>query len=70
MFARDGRPAATATGDFLFSRAFGLLAENGDADQVRVLSEACVALARGELAQRDDAYRLDLRRTATCCGAS
>jgi geranylgeranyl pyrophosphate synthase len=60
VFARDGRPAATATGDFLFSRAFGLLARNDDADQVRALSDACLALARGELAQRHDSYRLDL----------
>ena len=60
VFASDGRDAAIATGDFLFSRSFGLLAANGDTRQVRVLSDACLALARGELAQRHDAYQLDL----------
>ena len=60
VFAGDGREAATATGDFLFSRAFALLAENDSPEQVQVLSDACLALARGELAQRHDAYRLDL----------
>ena len=69
VFARDGRETATATGDFLFSRAFALLAANGDPEQVRVLSDACLALARGELAQRHDAYRLDVdeeRYTQRC----
>ncbi len=60
VFARDGRETATATGDFLFSRSFALLAANGDPEQVRALSDACLALARGELAQRHDAYRLDV----------
>ncbi len=60
VFASRGRDAAAATGDFLFSRSFALLASNGDEEQVSVLSDACVALARGELAQRHDAYRLDV----------
>jgi geranylgeranyl pyrophosphate synthase len=60
VFAQDGRGTATATGDFLFSRAFGLLARNDDAEQVRTLSNACLALARGELAQRHDSHRWDV----------
>jgi geranylgeranyl pyrophosphate synthase len=60
VYASQGRGLATATGDFLFSRAFALLAENGAADQVQVLSDASVALARGELEQREDAYAADL----------
>jgi geranylgeranyl pyrophosphate synthase len=60
VYASDGAGVATATGDFLFSRAFELLARNRDAEQVRALSEASVALARGELEQREDAYLLDL----------
>ncbi|MGH2980285.1 MAG: polyprenyl synthetase family protein [Solirubrobacterales bacterium] len=60
VFATGGRSAATATGDFLFSRAFALLAENQDEAQVRVLADACLALAVGELAQRHDAYREDV----------
>jgi geranylgeranyl pyrophosphate synthase len=54
--ATSGRARATAAGDLLFARAFGLLAEAGDRDAVRLLSEASVALARGELAQRRDAF--------------
>jgi geranylgeranyl pyrophosphate synthase len=44
--ATSGRDRAVAVGDLLFSRAFALLAE------------ASVALARGELAQRRDAFDL------------
>ena len=60
VFASGGRETATATGDFLFSRSFALLASKGDGEQVKVLSDACVALARGELVQRHDAHRLDV----------
>lgn len=60
VVATSGRQRATEVGDLLLSRAFGLLAEAGDADSVSVLSEASVALARGELAQRAGAYDLDL----------
>jgi geranylgeranyl pyrophosphate synthase len=56
VFAFYGRDAATATGDLLFSRAFALLTGAARAEQVRTLSGACLALARGELAQREDAY--------------
>lgn len=54
--AASGRDRAAATGDLLFSRAFALLAERCDLRAIELLSEASVALARGELAQRDDAY--------------
>jgi geranylgeranyl pyrophosphate synthase len=56
VFATDGRAAATQAGDLLFSRAFALLAANGRAGQVRALSDAGSALARGELLQRADAF--------------
>jgi geranylgeranyl pyrophosphate synthase len=56
VVAASGRPVATASGDFLFSRALALLGRNGDEEQVRVLSDACLSLARGELAQRRDAF--------------
>jgi geranylgeranyl pyrophosphate synthase len=52
----SGRHRAIATGDLLFSRAFALLSGAGDARAVELLSEASVALARGELAQRQDAF--------------
>jgi geranylgeranyl pyrophosphate synthase len=56
VWATDGRDAAIATGDVLFARAFGLLARNGDIEQVRMLSRASSALAEGELLQRTDAW--------------
>jgi len=54
--ATAGRDRATAVGDLLFSRAFALLAAHGDAGAIALLSRASVALARGELAQRGDAF--------------
>lgn len=58
--ATSGRDRAVATGDLLFSRAFALLSGAGDARSVELLAEASVALARGELAQRHDAFDLGL----------
>ena len=54
--ATSGRDRAAATGDLLFSRAFALLGAAGDLRSIELLSAASVALARGELAQRRDAY--------------
>ena len=58
VFATAGRAMATATGDLLFSRAFAQLVRNGSVAQVRALSRASSALARGELVQREDAWRV------------
>jgi geranylgeranyl pyrophosphate synthase len=60
VVASAGRLAATATGDLLFARAFAELVRNGRADQIRVLSDAGSALARGELLQRADAWNADV----------
>ena len=60
VFAAAGRVAATATGDLLFSSAFAELARNGAIAQLRALSAASAALARGELMQRADAWRADV----------
>jgi geranylgeranyl pyrophosphate synthase len=54
--AISGRARATATGDLLFSRAFAPLSAAGDLRSIELLSAASVALAQGELAQRQDAY--------------
>jgi geranylgeranyl pyrophosphate synthase len=56
VVASAGRAVATATGDLLFSRAFAELALNRRRDEVRALSVASTALARGELLQRADAF--------------
>jgi geranylgeranyl pyrophosphate synthase len=60
VFSAAGRTMATATGDLLFSRAFAELVRNERADEVRVLSDASSALARGELMQRADAWNVDV----------
>jgi geranylgeranyl pyrophosphate synthase len=60
VFWASGRDAATATGDFLFSRAFAQLAATGNASAVKALSDASSSLARGELMQRDDAFALGI----------
>jgi geranylgeranyl pyrophosphate synthase len=65
---RRGRPtawrtagdhAALATGDYLFARGFAELADAGDLEGVRILAEACLALARGEAVQRRQQHRPD-----------
>ena len=58
--ATSGRDRALATGDLLLSRAFALLSDAGDVRSVELLADAAVALARGELAQRQDAFDLGI----------
>ncbi len=73
VVASSGRARAVATGDLLFSRAFAVLCgeeapdaettANGHAHagrQVELLARASVALARGELAQRRDAFDVEV----------
>ncbi len=60
VVARGGREVATATGDLLFSRAFGELAAGGSAEAVRVLSRSTSELVRGELMQRADSCRAEV----------
>jgi len=60
VFWAAGRGAATATGDFLFSRAFAQLAATRNPAAVKALSQASSALAKGELMQRDDAFASDV----------
>jgi geranylgeranyl pyrophosphate synthase len=63
VVARAGRPTATAVGDLLFSRAFAELSAapgNGPGRQVGLLAGASVGLAKGELAQRRDAFDLSI----------
>jgi geranylgeranyl pyrophosphate synthase len=74
-WSEHGAQAAKATGDFLFARAFSVLAEAGDATQVRVLASAALALARGEAMQRRQRHDPDtpvedyLQRCALKTGA-
>jgi geranylgeranyl pyrophosphate synthase len=59
VWAAYGEDAAMATGDYLFARAFALLAAIGDPQAVSILAEASLALARGEALQRRQAFRPD-----------
>jgi geranylgeranyl pyrophosphate synthase len=61
--AASGRDRATATGDLLFSRAFALLAAVGERRSIELLAAASVSLARGELAQRRDAFDTSISET-------
>jgi geranylgeranyl pyrophosphate synthase len=58
IYATAGAPRAKALGDLLFARAFAELALPGAHRQVELLASASVRLARGELAQRRDAFDL------------
>jgi geranylgeranyl pyrophosphate synthase len=51
-WTEHGEEAAKAAGDYLFARAFSVLAATGDVRAVAVLADAALALARGEAMQR------------------
>ncbi len=51
-WSEHGADAARAAGDYLFARAFSVLAETRDPSAVAVLADASLALARGEAMQR------------------
>jgi geranylgeranyl pyrophosphate synthase len=51
-WSAHGPDVAKAAGDYLFSRAFSVLAEEGDPARIAVLAGATLALARGEALQR------------------
>ena len=51
-WTEHGEEAAKAAGDYLFARAFSVLAATGDVHAVAVLADAALALARGEAMQR------------------
>jgi geranylgeranyl pyrophosphate synthase len=52
VWSIHGEPAAVATGDYLFARAFAELTAEGDVRFPAILAEAAVALSRGEALQR------------------
>jgi geranylgeranyl pyrophosphate synthase len=52
-----GSVGARATGDYLFARAFSEMAASGDAEGVKLLADAALALVRGEALQHAQAHR-------------
>lgn len=54
-----GNEAAVLVGDFLFSRSFQLMVEDGSIDVLRILSNASAIIAEGEVLQLTTANNLD-----------
>jgi octaprenyl-diphosphate synthase len=54
-----GNPASVLVGDFLFSRAFELMVEDGSLKVLRILSHASAVIAEGEVDQLTAQRRLD-----------
>jgi len=59
-WTEHGEEAAKAAGDYLFARAFSVLAATGDVGGVAVLADAALALARGEAMQRRQQHDPDI----------
>ena len=55
-----GNPATVLVGDFLFSRSFELMVEDGSLKVLKILSGASAIIAEGEVNQLTAARRIDL----------
>ncbi|GAA0735987.1 polyprenyl synthetase family protein [Sphingomonas japonica] len=55
-----GNPASVLVGDFLFSRSFELMVEDGSLKVLRILSNASAVIAEGEVNQLTAARRIDI----------
>ncbi|KQM67715.1 farnesyltranstransferase [Sphingomonas sp. Leaf17] len=55
-----GNPASVLVGDFLFSRSFELMVEDGSNKVLKILSNASAVIAEGEVNQLTAARRIDL----------
>jgi octaprenyl-diphosphate synthase len=66
-----GNPASVLVGDFLFSRSFELMVEDGSLRVLRILSNASAVIAEGEVAQLTAQRRIetDEERYLTIIGA-
>ena len=54
-----GNPASVLVGDFLFSRSFELMVEDGSLKVLKILSNASAVIAEGEVNQLTAARRID-----------
>ena len=59
VWRKHGDGAAKAAGDYLFARAFSVLAEERNPEAISILAGASLALARGEALQRVQRYDPD-----------
>src|SRR3954464_15174289 len=55
-----GNPASVLVGDFLFSRSFELMVEDGSLKVLKILSHASAVIAEGEVNQLSAVRRVDL----------
>jgi octaprenyl-diphosphate synthase len=55
-----GNPASVLVGDFLFSRSFELMVEDGSLKVLKILSNASAVIAEGEVNQLTASRRVDL----------
>jgi octaprenyl-diphosphate synthase len=55
-----GNPASVLVGDFLFSRSFELMVEDGSLKVLKILSHASAVIAEGEVNQLTAARRIEL----------
>ena len=55
-----GNPASVLVGDFLFSRSFELMVDDGSLKVLKILSNASAVIAEGEVNQLTAARRIDL----------
>jgi len=55
-----GNPASVLVGDFLFSRSFELMVEDGSLKVLKILSNASAVIAEGEVSQLTSVRKLDL----------
>jgi len=55
-----GNPASVLVGDFLFSRSFELMVEDGSLKVLKILSNASAVIAEGEVNQLTAARRIDV----------
>jgi octaprenyl-diphosphate synthase len=79
--AKWGNEVCVLVGDFLFAKSFDIMARDGDARMLRILSDTCLRMAEGEVLQQVNICNLELsqeeyvniveRKTAalisTCC---
>src|SRR6476469_7261771 len=56
-----GNPASVLVGDFLFSRAFELMVEDGSLKVLRILSHASAVIAEGEVEQLTAQRRVETK---------
>ena len=60
-----GNPASVLVGDFLFSRAFELMVEDGSLKVLRILSHASAVIAEGEVEQLTAQRQIDTTKSIT-----